>query len=580
LDDDDEEELANHVVYDKPNRPRWKGSVNKWKRYTHSERQLAQSLELLEAEDLSVHLYDSFSLSRRNYAQDFQPSKRRGLEPTQNAEQQYKQHHRKERWLIPGAWAPGAKWTAWPLSLDEVPTEEETFTQGFSDRLDDGALQLPQENYKPSRWMEEVILAEVQRRSRQRCYKRGIGAGEAVEGQSRKRRRVEAGHDEDGHIGQEDEDNEDDEDMAFLEPVILADDEKAAHVLQPVIRHVLQKVDDLLMGLHDSRRNHLDFDSSDSGTDSQTSRHSSLRRRSRSRSRSARKGGRSASRRPSREDGEESYNQKYLLPRDWSEVLGIASMVGWDPEVIKRASARCNDLFGERMEFRTLHEGAGEAITVQASAPQPLRISTSRTRNSRSRSGFSSGVGEESSAAWLCPEEDCVRHTKPFNARWRVHDHVKRTHGYVYVAPPSRAQSEAGTGEATASITTIGKGLCCPITTCKRYSEPYGSRWRLNEHMKRNHKQKKSQPSAPTSDGETTEEASGVTDKSEVEFSAEELIGGVHEDGFMKPIKARASWTEGRSGRAGLQSKQMAGRGQRKSNERAVSAKIGPDESG
>jgi hypothetical protein len=48
--------------------------------------------------------------------------------------------------------------------------------------------------------------------------------------------------------------------------------------------------------------------------------------------------------------------QAQLGPRDWSDVLGIASMVGWDPDVVSRAAAKCSKLFGEGMQFRTLNE--------------------------------------------------------------------------------------------------------------------------------------------------------------------------------------------------------------------------------
>ncbi|KAL8635232.1 MAG: hypothetical protein Q9228_007255, partial [Teloschistes exilis] len=48
---------------------------------------------------------------------------------------------------------------------------------------------------------------------------------------------------------------------------------------------------------------------------------------------------------------------KGLGLRDWSDVLGVASMCGWDPAVVSRAAARCSDLFAEGMTFRTLLEG-------------------------------------------------------------------------------------------------------------------------------------------------------------------------------------------------------------------------------
>jgi len=509
--------------------------VKKWQRYTHNERQLAQSLEQLEAQDLSVHLFDAFSLNRRNYAKDFQDTSRKG-DNTENLRQQPKPYHRKDRWLQPGAWTPGTKWTAWPLSLHDVPKEEETFTKDvFNAPADErDALLDNRRPEKSSRWLEDVVLAEALHQSRQKNYKRGIGPGDVHEDVQRKARKIT------DHIEEMDLDAEIAfEDHSYRKPVIMADDEKAGQILQPIIRHVLHKVDDLLMGLHHSRKNQLDFDSSDTGTDSQASRESS--RIPRSRSKSAPPKTRSTSRRRGKRDGEEPYAQKYLIPRDWSEVLGIATMVGWDPEVVKRASARCSDLFGEHMVFRRMHEGAEEANTVQ----QPLNEAVKRRgRVTRSQSRVRSVHSEDAPTIWACPEESCPRHIKPFNARWKVHDHVKRSHHYVYSAPGSRAPSAEDGDEVMQDVTGLNGSLCCPILGCKRHDKPYASRWRLNEHIKRKHGNKRSKSIAPTSESDATMDASGVEVATSSDLSVEEMVGGVHVDGFMKPIRARKGWAD------------------------------------
>jgi hypothetical protein len=46
--------------------------------------------------------------------------------------------------------------------------------------------------------------------------------------------------------------------------------------------------------------------------------------------------------------------------RDWSDVLGMAALTGWDEQVLRRASKRCADLFGEDMLFRTFYDGGTE----------------------------------------------------------------------------------------------------------------------------------------------------------------------------------------------------------------------------
>jgi len=52
--------------------------------------------------------------------------------------------------------------------------------------------------------------------------------------------------------------------------------------------------------------------------------------------------------------------------RDWSDVLGIAALQGWDGVVIDAAAKRCAALFGEGMDFRVLgaegEEGEKEVV--------------------------------------------------------------------------------------------------------------------------------------------------------------------------------------------------------------------------
>ncbi|KAI9816038.1 MAG: hypothetical protein M1827_002030 [Pycnora praestabilis] len=50
------------------------------------------------------------------------------------------------------------------------------------------------------------------------------------------------------------------------------------------------------------------------------------------------------------------YGKARLGPRDWADILGVASMVGFDIEVVRRSAERCAAIFEERMTFRTLEE--------------------------------------------------------------------------------------------------------------------------------------------------------------------------------------------------------------------------------
>jgi hypothetical protein len=71
--------------------------------------------------------------------------------------------------------------------------------------------------------------------------------------------------------------------------------------------------------------------------------------------------------------------QEQLGLRDWSDILGVASMVGWEPEAISRAAVRCSTLFGEGINFRTLAEeetflGDGRVLEYRPGMASPLVV--------------------------------------------------------------------------------------------------------------------------------------------------------------------------------------------------------------
>jgi hypothetical protein len=78
-------------------------------------------------------------------------------------------------------------------------------------------------------------------------------------------------------------------------------------------------------------------------------------RRSRAVSRGRRSVSRSrgAARSSSRRSSQSSTNRHRMREglRDWSDVLGMAAIAGFAPEVVRRAQRRCEALFGERMDF-------------------------------------------------------------------------------------------------------------------------------------------------------------------------------------------------------------------------------------
>ncbi|MCJ1377229.1 hypothetical protein MMC17_000321 [Xylographa soralifera] len=187
----------------------------------------------------------------------------------------------------------------------------------------------------------------------------------------------------------------DDPGLRSLKPVVMADEELAGSILKPSIRHVLSKLDTLLMGLHHARRASLRVND-DSASETQTDADDDLSRipsslRGRSQSAHSRKrrvakrrkshsqpgapseaadsdmstsSSRTSSRPPAKRARRSSSpgskarrlrrQRERMGLRDWSDVLGIAAMQGWDRAVIDAAAKRCSALFGEGMDFRVV----------------------------------------------------------------------------------------------------------------------------------------------------------------------------------------------------------------------------------
>ncbi|OCL06441.1 hypothetical protein AOQ84DRAFT_77075 [Glonium stellatum] len=349
----------------------------------------------------------------------------------------------------------------------------------------------------------------------------------------------------------------------FSKPTILADDDHARNILQPSINSLLAKLDLLLDGLHRSRVNHFAEASSASASEGATDVEAAVSPKKKTRSRGASKSKKGQSdfrrrqkrqqqdsivdiddidvssadekgpaksetqKRPARAASADSasgsdyapendefnspsaspdddipvsksrHAKKNRLPahsgpknrrssstssnssgtepdvrvglRDWSEVIGMASLTGWSDRVVDRAAKRCAALFGESMAFRTLHEGSALKPAVEPILYTPETIlapdsagidgsETSDMANAEARPHWEPGC-------LICPHVHCWGHSKEFRIPYRVVEHLIRVHGY--------------------------------------------------------------DPRIPSSDGEN------------------EMVGGVHIDGFLQPISAKQGWRGG-----------------------------------
>ena len=370
VEDDVDEDSEDSTTFS--SRPtKFRGPPSTWRNWTASERDLAASLDQLQAKDLSIHLYNSFKLGQRN--RNRYPGPR-----TSTAS-----HSRK---ASEGSnWTPSKVWTAWPLPPEIVPREHDELRWE-----EDAVLSVPQRPSprRPGQHLQEMLIAQVLRSAKERFHERERETPPKIETTSTAQRQHSHGL---GESSSKTLSAKHDHDIPGQKPVVMTNDERASEILQATVQHMMTRLDNLLMGLHHARRAYLLCESSGSDSDGQSNQRSISRGRSRKRRRNASKSdegregsdgapnhlgsdsdnislkrqnsGSNRAIQNARSSSRKSRGQKFrdrkgrLGLRDWSDVIGVASMIGWHQEVIGRTSARCATLFEEDIKFRTLEEG-------------------------------------------------------------------------------------------------------------------------------------------------------------------------------------------------------------------------------
>ncbi|KAF2765676.1 hypothetical protein EJ03DRAFT_377597 [Teratosphaeria nubilosa] len=411
------------------------GPSSTWRNYTRNDRQLAATLDQERANNLSIHLYNAHALKARRYVRDAEhlkpwSSKRKWVQPDDSGH-------------VP--WHPDPSWTAWPLSPNEVPRKGEDFGAPLPEP-EDGTYRKV-EPWTPSSDLSVELYAIMLRRAKTRFR----GREWIREGPSA-REQVEAA----GPSPQDDGQAElgiclrKSFPVQYSEPVFLADEDTATSLLRPSVHHILTKLDSLLVGLHKSRRSHHDRNvvprsRSRAPSRPKVSRSKISEERSKSRGRSSRNASTALPEHSGSEyedqESETDIDDANSSPvrsarkrersvvsdsrppglRDWGEVLGMASLTGWDQDIVDRAARRCASLFHESITFRTMSEMGNDKLTDYVPEMIPLE-SDSEADAELPRSG------EPAAQGLFCPYESCSRHHQIYEKLWRWREHLKRGH--------------------------------------------------------------------------------------------------------------------------------------------------------
>lgn len=524
--------------FTRPNR--YFGPASTWKSWTEEERTVAQSLDRVRSQDLAIHLFNSFSIKRK--AKDAKLDHRtkrvkKGKEratsvvATEGEDDEDAVSEAAEALSLP------KNWTAWPMPPGDVPREDLLPLPGsrhaFHSRADTTpsanleqwliacATRFSRERWNDRRWDEKPSVRGLQSGTKMQSLESEIEGNDMSEDES-------SGDDEGGSQQEEDTQPETPEYPVFSSrafspsespeakrhasvkadgedinttfndrPVPLADDEKARQYFLPSTRHILSKLDDLLLGLHSARyayaskppgkaRGRYSKTPEEQSKSESPGRSSSLpaRRKNRQRRSASAETEASAFSSASTMSAKQPRRVQELGLRDWSDVVGMASLTGWDSAVVERASERCATLFGENMLFRRFHEGEAKEGN-ESYFTEHLALESEDTEES---------TGGAPGRERICPHESCPRHTVPFHKRWTLQRHLATVHGIdrkgASLSRPKLAVSRSTSvdfSDADMDLLTHPDLIVCPIPGCPRGQNPFSTGRGLYDHVRRIH---------------------------------------------------------------------------------------------
>ncbi|KAL8649991.1 MAG: hypothetical protein Q9226_005337 [Calogaya cf. arnoldii] len=342
---------------------KYQGPPSTWRDWTAAARQIATSLDQIRAKDLSLHLYNFYCLKRHvDSTREWQVDK----DPDTD---DYASTSRRRM-----AWLPVKTWTAWPMDPKVVPRGSDESTWGAPGHEHTNAAN---KEVSCSQLLSELLAARACKKAKERFYEREWEDSDIELPDLPSDSRLE---------GQSSQIPEPVGDSKQYEPVIMADDERAKSILQPSIGHVLHKLDTLLMGLHHARNSYAMINKTSAHSRPATDDESADGKRRKRKTFRTTAGRKSSQGRSSLQSGEgseaapESATSFSKLKtglglRDWSDVLGVASMSGFPPAVVAKAAERCANLFNEGIIFRTLYEGKKSYSEVKY-APDMIPVET------------------------------------------------------------------------------------------------------------------------------------------------------------------------------------------------------------
>ncbi|MCJ1342110.1 hypothetical protein MMC31_000290 [Peltigera leucophlebia] len=531
-------EEAESYVNERANK--YQGPSSTWTSRTASERASAGYLDQLKAKDLAAHLYNAHHLKRKAKWSDDEEAWSQG-------------------------WKPSRYWTAWPLAPDMVPGVDDGPGWAGSDFQQPRLIRHMQQ--PQGQELLDVLVARVLSKAKKRNKDLRRHDGEATVFETE----LESLCKDDSAIYTEQES------MNGFKPVVMRDDDIATNVLLPSVRHIMTQLDQLLMGLHYARDSYA-YQSSlrptrDPNSARPLKRGPQLKKSCRSTtSVSENDSVREGSSRPNLESSRDRSRlpprkkprgriRTRMTQRDWGDVLGVASMTGWDSKSVSKAAYRCGTLFGEGIKFRKLEENGNDPIETtflpgDSDYPDPDSTGNEEIAEEERTSSLTHDTfGNMKDSRWkfYCTVDWCRRSSHGFMDHNSAKRHFRRVHRGLNLPNWSQTTEMHELGQTdrpssppfSPSHDQEPVKIYCPVSSCRHYVEYINGNRGLRDrsgfadyrsfkrHMQKAH------PDLEVPENPQVEEHGC---EGEAENDAE-MFGGVHVDGFLQPIKEAPWWT-------------------------------------
>lgn len=356
------------------------GHEETWFGYTREERDLANALALEQANNLSIHLYNAHAIKAMHY----------------DRQKQHKSWKTKLLWFQQNAdgsrqWTPSQFWTAWPMSAADVPRPQDRHGNLEAMRTANDETLKMKEPWYPGIDLEDEILALLLREAKTQFWGNLHDEGQLHESETSSESRPPDDSKHNLHeepvedpATTENESEGDAKGESAPAMQLIDDDTHARNLLLPSTRHILSSLDDLLLALHTSRAK-----PKAKAPVTPTSGISDVSPRKRKRASTAVNDSDQMGRLENDKDQDYhetlEYKPQVSYPRqsytrDWSEVLGIATIAGLDHDVISRTAQRCSALFGEVIN--------GVDSNAQINAADPADEGEEKLRTKKPRKGL------------------------------------------------------------------------------------------------------------------------------------------------------------------------------------------------